>query len=202
MAIVTPMMKAIRPSPREIFDMYSSEEKYIVDWIWPVVKWRECISYQKIKCLYFSMVDRGIECWKLFNEFLHRSFPNLQSLILEQDYTSVEICNEALKKQHFTDFFNDPWLKDIIISVQQLGDRLFSYPYTPPENCLRVFHCDDMCSKCWPGSDYCDLKAQMCMMPCSREYPDIILSAISIIDSDDEEDDEYSSVGFHHQEKK
>ena len=106
-------------TPKEIWETYGNKEKLFIEHIFPVTPWLTGIVYPGVKCVVFAYCDRGISCWKEFADFLRRSFPDLESLFLQQTYTGRK-CKEAEEK-HFLDFFYDPWLLHIWIYDHRSG---------------------------------------------------------------------------------
>lgn len=101
-------------SPEDIWDLYNPNERAAVKYLgssW--AKWRNDVNYPEVKCLVLCDCDRGIPCWKEFGEFLRRVFPNLQSLMLSQNYSYG--CND--EKEHFQQFFNEEWLHYVWINT-------------------------------------------------------------------------------------
>jgi hypothetical protein len=70
--------------PIKIWTSYKKEERCCVRYIFPQTKWRNDIWYNHIKVINFNYLDRGIYCYKQFNYFLKKSFPNLEALFLHQ----------------------------------------------------------------------------------------------------------------------
>lgn len=96
----------------DLWNNTNSESRAIVQYMFPYGdEWRTDIVYPNITFLIFEYLDRGIVCWKLFSDFIHKVFPNLKHLILSQNY--------SYSTDFFFDFYTDQWLDTIWINDDQ-----------------------------------------------------------------------------------
>ena len=147
--------------PNIITLSYAETERAKVKYIFPNVnRWRTDIKYNNIKLIFFETCDRGIDCWKEFNNFLKIVFPNLEVLFLHQswtydnthalDYSDQDInkITNQIKQNELSDFMNDKWLK--VIWIKQESDQFPNYNDTQSEY-IRVMYKNR--SEC-PGNCY------------------------------------------------
>jgi hypothetical protein len=110
---------------KEIVGLYEKENCAYVEHFYAIGEWKKDIKFEDIKFIYFEFCDRGIACWKKFSDFLKNSFPNLEVLLLCQNYTYDDthenIDSNTIAKKEISDFMNDDWLKYIWIQEEQHG---------------------------------------------------------------------------------
>lgn len=105
-------------TPLNIWNKYKKEECAYVDYIFTTKDfvWNYKV-HSNIKCIMFEYCDRGIQDWSTFKTFLKTSFPNLEVLLLCQNYTYE---NENI--EDMLNFLNDSWLQ--YIWIQDLQSNL------------------------------------------------------------------------------
>jgi hypothetical protein len=87
-----------------------SEICYIGHEIWSSSIFKKDTIYNNIKLIYFASFDRGVGNWTELNDYLKFSFPNLETLVLNENYSSLI---EALK------FITNSWIKNILVFDSQ-----------------------------------------------------------------------------------
>jgi hypothetical protein len=85
---------------------------YIDNEIWSTAKWKKEEVYIDIKLTYFAAFDRGVGNWNEFDDYLKYTFPNLETLILNQNYTITTIFEPL-------EFITNSWIKNILIFDSQ-----------------------------------------------------------------------------------
>lgn len=121
-------INTIRATPYEIWKTYDEDACAYVDDIFTMgaYRWKCDVVYPDVKCIKFCYCDRGISDWGAFRVFLHTVFPNLEVLLLRQNY-SYKASREMVE------FMCDPWLRYIWIDDMQSEDIHEPVIWTIPE---------------------------------------------------------------------
>jgi len=93
------------------------------------------VCFPKIQCVYFTSIDRGVSSWSAFNNALKTWFPQLKTLMFNQNYSMDS-------DEEFQKFMKDQWLEHIWIE-----DFQSSYNFINTTNKLRVFNAYHSCDK-------------------------------------------------------
>lgn len=134
-----------------IWNTYTKDERCYVEWLYTPSIWPTEFYYPTIKCLVFEYCDRGIHCWKLFGEFLKKSFPNLKCLFLTQNFSMTDCYSDNLiEKTHADDFFQDDWLEYILVNDGQTRYNISN------DSCTHQFICEDLSE--YPPLSICHLE--------------------------------------------
>ena len=83
---------------------------FVENEVWSTSIFKKDMIYDEIKLIYFEYFDRGVRNWKDLNDYLKFSFPNLETLILNENFSSLI---QALE------FINNNWIKNILIFDSQ-----------------------------------------------------------------------------------
>jgi hypothetical protein len=147
--------------PNIILLSYKKSERAKVNDIFPNInRWRNDIKYVNIKIIFFEYCDRGIDCWKGFNNFLKNVFPNLEVLFLHQSWTydnthnfdysdpNIYKITDQIEQQEFFEFMDDTWLK--VIWIKQESNQFPNHNDIQSEHIRVMYKNNSMC----PGNCY------------------------------------------------